>query len=63
MLDEVFLEYLGPIAATLVIVSMIAYLLPSRAGGRISDIALVAFVGVVLFGLVLTVPHFIGAVR
>jgi hypothetical protein len=63
MLDEVVLEYLGLVAAMLVIVSMIAYLLPSRSAERISDIALVAFVGVVLFGLVLTVPHFIGSVR
>jgi type IV secretory pathway VirB2 component (pilin) len=63
MLEDVFREYLGPVAAMLVIISVIAYVLPSRLGERISDVALAAFLGVVLFGLVLTAPHFIGSAR
>jgi hypothetical protein len=63
MLDEVVIGYLGPVEAILVIISMIAYFLPSRVGERISDVALGAFLGAVFFGLALTMPHFIESVR
>ena len=63
MLEDDFPEYLRAFAAILVIISVTAYLLPSRIAERISDIALGAFVGVVFLGLLLSVPHLIGIVR
>jgi len=63
MFEMVFPDYVGQVAAILVIISVIAYLFPSRLGERISDIALTAFVAVVLLGLVFSAPHFIGSTR
>ena len=59
MLEIVLLEYLGPLAAMLVVTSVLVQLLPLRFNERISDIALGAFLGVVLLGLLLTVLLFI----